>query len=102
MDVLNILIMVIVGAIAGSLAGFIMRGNNYNFIVNAILGIFGAVVGGAIFRVLNIKSPGKGVVKIISDTFDVQLPETFIGMLVSATMGAIIILFALRLVRGKG
>ncbi len=99
LDIWNIVMMVVVGAMAGSLAGFIIRGNNYGFIVNSVLGIFGAVVGGAIFNVLNI-TPGKGIVKMISDTFQVNLPLNFVGMLVSATLGAVIILFGLKVIRG--
>jgi len=99
LDIWNIVLMVLVGAMAGSLAGFIIRGNNYGFIVNSVLGIFGAVVGGAIFNMLNI-TPGKGIVKMISDTFQVNLPLNFVGMLVSATMGAVIILLGLKIIRG--
>ncbi len=99
LDIWNIVLMVLVGAMAGSLAGFIIRGNNYGFIVNSVLGIFGAVVGGAIFNMLNI-TPGKGIVKMISDTFQVNLPLNFVGMIVSATLGAVIILLALKLIRG--
>lgn len=99
MDIVNILVMVLVGAVAGSLAGFIIRGNNYNFIVNAVLGIFGAVIGGAIFNFLKL-TPGKGIVKMVSDTFQVDLPLNIVGMIVSATLGAVIILLALKLVRG--
>jgi len=99
LDIWNIVLMVLVGAMAGSLAGFIIRGNNYGFIVNSVLGIFGAVIGGAIFNMLNI-TPGKGIVKMISDTFQVNLPLNFVGMIVSATLGAVIILLGLKLIRG--
>jgi len=99
LDIWNILLMILVGAMAGSLAGFIIRGNNYGFIVNAVLGIFGAVVGGAIFNLLKI-TPGKGIVKMISNTFQVNLPLNFVGMIVSATLGAVIILLGLKLIRG--
>jgi len=98
MDIINILVMVLVGAVAGSLAGFIIRGNNYGFIVNAVLGIFGAVVGGAIFNFLKL-TPGKGIVKMVSNTFQVDLPLNIVGMIVSATLGAAIILFGLKLIR---
>lgn len=98
-DILNYVVMILVGAVSGSLAGFIIRGNNYGFIVNSVLGIFGAVVGGAIFKTLNI-SAGRGVTKIIADTFQVDLPENVVGMIVSATVGAIIILLVLKVLRG--
>ena len=99
MEMINLVVMVLVGAIAGSLAARIMRGDNFGFIVNALLGIAGAVVGGMVFNFLKL-TPGKGVVKVIYDTFGVQLPQNIVGMIVSATIGAIIILFVFRILRG--
>ena len=101
MDYMNLIIMVIVGAIAGSLAAQIMRGNSLGFVVNSILGIAGAVVGGMIFNFLGI-SPGSGIVKVVSDTFGVNLSPKLVGMIVSGTIGAIIILWATRVLRGRG
>ena len=92
--------MIIVGAIAGSLAARVIRGDNFGFIINAILGIAGAVVGGHIFNWLNV-SPGSGIVKIIDDTFGVSLPENLVGMIVSATVGAIVILWVMSIFRSR-
>ena len=97
---MNLIVMVVMGAIAGSLAAQIMRGDGLGFIVNSILGIAGAVVGGMIFNFLNI-TPGAGIVKVVSETFGVDLPQHIVGMIVSATIGAILILFATRILRGK-
>lgn len=97
---MNILIMVIVGAVSGTLAARIMKGSTFGFLVNALLGIAGAVVGGYLFNLLNL-TPGKNIVKIISDTFGVELPLNIVGMIISATVGAIIILFIAKLVKGK-
>jgi len=99
-DGFNLVVMVIVGAIAGSLAARVIRGDNFGFIINAILGIAGAVVGGHIFNWLKV-SPGSGIVKIIDDTFGVSLPENLVGMIVSATVGAIVILWIMSIFRGK-
>ncbi len=99
MDYMNLLVMVIVGAIAGSLAARIMANDSFGIVVNAILGIAGAVVGGMIFNFLRI-TPGKGIVKVVSETFGVDLPLNLVGMIVSATIGAILILFATRILRG--
>jgi len=99
-DAFNLIVMVIVGAIAGSLAARVIRGDNFGFIINAILGIAGAVVGGHIFKLLNM-SPGSGIVKIVDETFGVSLPENFVGMIVSATIGAIVILWVMSIFRGK-
>ncbi len=99
MDISNIVVMVLVGAVSGTLAARIMRGDNFGFIVNALLGIAGAVVGGNIFAFLKL-TPGSGIVKIISKTFGVDLPLNLVGMIVSATIGAIIIMWVARFLRG--
>ena len=91
--------MVLVGALSGTLAARIMKGDSFGFVVNAILGIAGAVVGGFIFNFLGL-TPGRGIVKIISETFGVELPPNLVGMIVSATLGAIIILWIFRIFRG--
>ena len=99
-DTLNIIVMVIVGAVAGTLAARVIRGDNFGFIINAILGIAGAVVGGHIFNWLGV-SPGSGIVRVVEDTFNVRLPENLVGMVVSATVGAIIILWIMSIFRNR-
>ena len=99
-DGFNLIVMIIVGAIAGSLAARVIRGDNFGFIINAILGIAGAVVGGYIFTWLKV-SPGRDIVKIIDDTFGVSLPENLVGMIVSATVGAIIILWVMSIFKSR-
>jgi len=98
LDLIKIVTMVIVGAIAGTLAARIMKGDHFGFVVNAILGIAGAVVGGFIFDFLNITA-GAGIVKVVSNTFGVQLPQNFVGMIVSSTLGAILILWVGRILK---
>lgn len=101
MDYMNLVVMVIVGAIAGTLAARIVKKDNFGFVVNALLGIAGAVVGGFIFNLLKL-TPGEQIVKLISDTFNVDLPLNFVGMIVSATVGAIVLLILSNFVRGRG
>ena len=91
-NLINILVMVLVGALAGTFAARIMRGDHFGFFTNAILGIAGAVVGVSIFNFFDIDL-GKFIVNSINNIFGVKLPSNFIGMLVSATIGAIIILW---------
>jgi uncharacterized membrane protein YeaQ/YmgE (transglycosylase-associated protein family) len=98
-NVINIVVMILVGAACGGLASSIMRGNN-SFLTNAILGIAGAVVGGMIFNWLGL-TPGAGVVKVIGETFGVQVPQNIVGMIISGTLGAILIIFVVRLLSGK-
>ena len=100
MEIINILVMVIIGAVAGTLAARIMKGDSFGFIVNAILGIAGAVVGGYLFDMLGL-NPGRGIVKTLSETFGVELPQNLVGTMVTATVGAIIILWIVQTLRGK-
>ncbi len=95
-DVLKWLIMIVVGAIAGTLAARIMKGDSFGFIINAMLGIAGGIVGGFLFNLLNINA-GSGIVKVVEDQFGVVLPENIIGMIISATVGAIIILWVSKI-----
>lgn len=97
---MNILVMLIVGGIAGTLAARIMRGTNFGLVVNVLLGVAGAIVGGFLFKMIGM-TPGKNIVKVIDDTFDVSLPQDIIGMIVSATIGSIIIIFLFGLLKGR-
>ncbi len=99
MEIWNLIVMFVVGAVSGSLAGKIMK-SDLSLIVSAVLGIGGAVVGGFIFNALNL-TPGKGISNALSTTFGVDLPTNIIGMIVSATVGAMIILFVVKQIRGR-
>ncbi len=99
-EIMNILVMLIVGGIAGTLAARIMRGTNFGLVVNVLLGVAGAIVGGFLFKMIGM-TPGKNIVKVIDDTFDVSLPQDIIGMIVSATIGSIIIIFLFGLLKGR-
>lgn len=82
MDVSGLLITLIIGAIAGWLAGLIVRGGGFGLIGNIVLGIIGAFVAGWLFPRLGI-SLGAG----------------FIGSIVHATIGAVIILVIVVLIK---
>lgn len=92
-DVLKWVIMILVGALSGSLAARIIKGDSFGFAINSLLGIAGAIVGGFIFNALNFDSPGAGIVKVVQEQFGVTLPQNIVGMIISATVGSIIILF---------
>lgn len=49
---------VIVGLVAGWLAGQVMKGGGYGVIVDIILGILGGVVGGWVFGLLGLHAGG--------------------------------------------
>ncbi|HEX6542554.1 MAG TPA: GlsB/YeaQ/YmgE family stress response membrane protein [Ktedonobacterales bacterium] len=80
----NVLAWIIVGGIAGWLAGLIVQGTGLGIIGDIIVGIIGALIGGFIVSLL--------------------LPGTFgftgfnIGSLIIAIIGAVILLLILRAV----
>ncbi len=78
----TILIWLVIGAVAGWLAGQVMQGTGYGLVGDIIIGILGAVVAGYLFPVLGIRL-GSGMVSAI----------------VAATIGAIVLLFAARMIR---
>jgi uncharacterized membrane protein YeaQ/YmgE (transglycosylase-associated protein family) len=73
---------IVVGLIAGWLAGQVMKGGGYGVIVDIILGILGGVLGGWLFGALGVW-PGGGVV----------------GAIVVALVGAIILVGISRLLK---
>jgi uncharacterized membrane protein YeaQ/YmgE (transglycosylase-associated protein family) len=75
---------IIIGAIAGWLSGKLMRGGGFGFLVNLLVGISGAVIGGWVFGLLGITTEGK------------------IGSLVTALVGAILLLWIISLFKRKG
>lgn len=79
MDLTSLLIFLAIGAVAGWLAGVIMKGGGFGLLVDIILGIVGAVVGGFVFGLLGISASG------------------LIGSIITATVGAILLIFIVRL-----
>ena len=81
---MDIVTWLIVGLVAGVLASLVMGGTGYGIIGDIIIGIVGAFVGGWLFRQLGVATPFAG------------LP----GTIFVAFIGAIVLLFVLRLIRG--
>ena len=80
---MDILTWLIVGLVAGVLASMVMGGTGYGIIGDIIIGIVGAFVGGWLFSQLGVSSPFGG------------LP----GTIFVAFIGAVVLLFVLRLIR---
>ncbi|HYS68358.1 MAG TPA: GlsB/YeaQ/YmgE family stress response membrane protein [Paraburkholderia sp.] len=78
----GIIAWLIIGAIAGWLAGVLVKGGGFGLIVDIIVGIVGAFIGGWLAGVLHI-SLGGG----------------WIGSIITAVIGAVILLFLIRLFR---
>lgn len=75
----------IIGALAGFVAGKIMRGGGFGFVVNLVVGIIGGVLGGWLFSLLGIY-PGGGI----------------IASLVTSVIGAIVLLCIVGLFSPSG
>jgi len=73
---------IIVGLIAGWLAGKVMKGGGYGVIVDIILGILGGILGGWLFGMLGISLGGK-----------------WIGPIIVAFVGAVILVWITRLLK---
>jgi uncharacterized membrane protein YeaQ/YmgE (transglycosylase-associated protein family) len=50
MDAQGLIIFLAIGALAGWLAGKIMKGGGFGLVGNIIVGVVGAIVGGYVFR----------------------------------------------------
>ncbi len=84
MDAQSILIWLVIGAVAGFLAGLIMDGGGFGLIGNIIVGILGAVVAGYLFPRLGVSIP---------------ITDPLVRNIAVSTIGAIILLFVIGLVR---
>ncbi len=82
MPVETILIWLAVGAVAGLLAGVVVKGGGFGLLGDIVVGIIGAFIGGWLLPQLGI-----------------QLGAGLIGVIVSATIGAVVLLLVFRLVR---
>ena len=56
---------IVVGLVAGWLAGQLMKGGGYGVVVDIILGLLGGVVGGWLFGLLGLSSGGGMIGSII-------------------------------------
>ena len=72
----------IIGVVAGWLAGVLVKGGGFGLIGDIVVGVIGAFIGGWLAGVLHI-SIGSGLISSI----------------ITATIGAVLLIFILRLVR---
>lgn len=81
---MGLLWFIIIGAIAGWLAGQFMRGNGFGLLGDIIVGVIGAFIGGYLFSVAGVGLGGG-----------------LLGSLVVAFLGAVVLLFIVRLFNGR-
>ena len=82
MSVMTVLIWILVGAVAGWLAGLVVRGFGFGLVGNIIIGIMGAILGGWLLGMAGF-SIGMGIV----------------GSIVTAFIGAVVLLLIVRVVK---
>jgi len=78
---MDILIFLFIGAVAGWLAGIIMKGGGFGLLGNVIVGIIGSVFGGFLFGLLGLSTGG------------------MIGSIVTATAGSVVLLFGIGFIK---
>ena len=76
---------ILIGLLAGWLAGLISRGRGFGCLANLFLGLIGAILGGWIFRKFSIPDGGR----------------SFLFSLAAATLGAVLLVAVARLFSGS-
>jgi uncharacterized membrane protein YeaQ/YmgE (transglycosylase-associated protein family) len=74
---------ILIGLVAGWLGGLIVKGSGNGFLLNIVIGVVGALLGGWIFRLLGINTTG------------------ILGSLICALAGAVVLLLVVNLIRKK-
>ena len=82
---MGILAALIIGAIAGWLAGLIVKGFGFGLLGNIVVGIVGAVIAGFLFPRLGILIGGGFVRDVISATLGAVVLLVIIGLIRKAT-----------------
>ena len=77
---MDIVWFLLIGLAAGWLASQVMKGGNSSLVTDLIMGVIGSILGGFLFRLFGLAATG------------------LIGSLVTATVGAIVLIAGLRAV----
>lgn len=72
---------ILIGLVAGWLAGMLVKGGGFGVVGDIIIGVVGAVLGGFLFGLLGFSGGG------------------LIGAIVVATAGAVVLIFLLRFIK---
>lgn len=78
---MNLILFLVIGGVAGWLAGLIMKGRGFGVLANIGIGIVGSLIGGFLFGLLGLSSHGT------------------IGALVTATAGAVFLLWVVSAIK---
>jgi len=78
---MHIIWFMVIGIIAGWLAGMITKGRGFGVFINLVVGVLGALLGGFLFGLLGLSAHG------------------FIGSVVMAVVGAVVLLFLIGMIK---
>jgi uncharacterized membrane protein YeaQ/YmgE (transglycosylase-associated protein family) len=81
----GLLVILVIGLIAGWLAGHLVRGTGFGLVADICIGIVGALIGSWLLPQLGI-----------------HLAAGMLSAIITATIGAVLLLVVLRLFRGRG
>lgn len=77
----NLIVFLVIGVLAGALAGRIWKGSGFGIVGDLVVGVIGAYVGVWVFGLLGLSVGG------------------LVGLLVAAVVGALLLLFLLRQIK---
>jgi uncharacterized membrane protein YeaQ/YmgE (transglycosylase-associated protein family) len=80
MILVNLIIYLLIGGLAGWLAGVIMKGSGFGVVGNIVIGIFGSFLGGLCFRLVGIVAFG------------------LVGQFIFAVIGAVLLIWIIRVI----
>lgn len=81
---MEVLVAVLIGAVAGWLAGMVMKSKSGGALINIILGIIGGFVGNWLFGILGVSAGG-----------------SWLGAIITATVGAVVLIAIGRMIMKK-
>jgi uncharacterized membrane protein YeaQ/YmgE (transglycosylase-associated protein family) len=84
MDSHSLIAWLVIGVVAGWLAGVLVKGGGFGLIGDIVVGVIGAFIGGWLAGLLH---------------FHIQIGPSWMSSIITATIGAVALLVVLRLVR---
>ncbi|HKJ78150.1 MAG TPA: GlsB/YeaQ/YmgE family stress response membrane protein [Prolixibacteraceae bacterium] len=76
------LYVLLIGLVAGAIAGALVRGKGYGCLLNIVIGVIGAYIGNWLLREM-----------------DIHVMNGLFGTLITAVIGAVVFLFVVNLIR---
>jgi uncharacterized membrane protein YeaQ/YmgE (transglycosylase-associated protein family) len=82
-SLIDLVYFLLIGLAAGWLAGKLTKGSSFGLVNDLIIGVIGALLGGFLFGLLSLAATG------------------LIGRLIMATVGALVLLWLLRVIKNR-